>query len=992
MKRKLINIAKQIYARLLRFNIVWQNRKRISRIVRKVRKHNLERFKNKLMKQYEACTISDTDFEAVEIEKNPERVTIFGYDVVGQLDGIEKCDYVEYGENLAAILNNEDIDIKIGYADDSIIDSEALRYLRDTMNLYAVSDSRSYLVTCGDFKVAVIGSSVRREINGEENPENPDDITLDEKLLKSIVFAKKEKADHIIVYLRREAHKSTAFTPYERAYVRYIANMGVESIFASDSEGVHIGGNTMRIDRSFSDTIASMGNLAGVHEEAPGAALAVRFKLVPGETKGEYITNKGYIPLYNDFETEEFKNVIRIDYHNSEHRRNPEMMHALEYIENETYKLRDIRNILTIGDICDILNVELPEKYAYLGYASVGKVCARSFEVNSGDVMFFREPFMDPNDKDVKPLEIRLRIVDNALKRGARFIFSYVELDESIPHVKVEQAREGHIKVCARLRDFYEVKTVGITGSVGKTSTKDMLYNVLNEKYATYRNLRNSNTQVNIGMHIQNFRGGYEFFIQEIGGGRPGGASRHSRMIKPVATVVTNIGHAHIGNYGTQEAIMESKLGIIDGMDEHGTLFLNGDDPLLVTAKPAAETVFFAVHNRKADYYAEDVREDNGKTYFTICHGEERIPAMLNVLGEYNVLNAVGCFAIGRKFGIMDSDIINGIAKFETSGVRQNLISVAGYSLFVDCFNASPASVNSSLSVLDKIEVKPGQKKIAVIGDITGAAELSSEIHHEVGEIVKTHTMDVLVCYGEDSRQVYDMAKEAGYNAYHFTEPDRLEDFLQSTANVGDVILFKGSSKMLLAERIDSMFGTMLADQRYIDGVKFKTAKQNRVTFNLYPDYATAVNAVDYDGKITVARKVRGRVVCNLGDGAFSDKENITAVKLHRDIRHIGDACFHGCGMIKSMDLPSSVKYIGERAFAECNNLEKITVRKGVMHIAREAFAECSALKEIYLPSTITEMGENVFANCDNLVAVCDKGSYAADYCEKNGVQYKIKQ
>ena len=91
-------------------------------------------------------------------------------------------------------------------------------------------------------------------------------------------------------------------------------------------------------------------------------------------------------------------------------------------------------------------------------------------------------------------------------------------------------------------------------------------------------------------------------------------------------------------------------------------------------------------------------------------------------------------------------------------------------------------------------------------------------------------------------------------------------------------------------------------------------------------------------------------------------------------------------------DLPSSVKYIGERAFAECNNLEKITVRKGVMHIAREAFAECSALKEIYLPSTITEMGENVFANCDNLVAVCDKGSYAADYCEKNGVQYKIKQ
>ncbi|MDO5303276.1 MAG: Mur ligase family protein [Clostridia bacterium] len=985
MKRKLINFLKRVYARLLRFKIVWSNRKKINKLVRKIRKHNLASFEKKVMKQYESCDIEDTSFQSVNIEKDDNRVAIFGYDVVGSIDGIEKCDYVEYGTNLAAILDNEDIDIKIGYADDSIIDSEALKYLQNTMSLYAVSDNRSYLVTVGDFKVAVIGGSVERE------KEITDGIILDENLVKNIVYARKQNVNHIIVYLRREAHKSTAFTPYERAYVRFIANMGVDSIFATNSEGIHIGGNTMRIDRSFSDTVASMGTLAGTHEDAPGSALAIRIKLVPGETKGEYITNKGYIPLYNDFETEEFKNVMRIDYHNSEHRRNKEMMRALEYIEDETYKLRDIRNILTIKDICDILNVELPEKYAYLGYASVGKVCARSFEVNSGDVLFFREPFMDPNDKDVKPLEIRLRIVDNALKRGARFIFSYVDLDESIPHVKVENAREGHIAVCARLRDFYEVKTVGITGSVGKTSTKDMLYNVLNEKYATYRNLRNSNTQVNIGMHIQNFRGGYEFFIQEIGGGRPGGASRHSRMIKPVATVITNIGHAHIGNYGTQEAIMESKLGIIDGMDEHGTLFLNGDDPLLVTAKPAAETVFFAVHNKNADYYAEDVREDNGKTYFTICHNDERIPAMLNVLGEYNVLNAVGCFAIGRKFGIEDSDIVEGISKFETSGVRQNLISVAGYNLFVDCFNASPASVDSSLSVLDKIEVEGDQKKIAVIGDITGAAELSSEIHKEVGEIVKTHTMDVLICYGEESKQVYDMAKEAGYNAYHFLEPSDLERFIKKTAKVGDVILFKGSSKMLLAERIDSMFGTMLADQRYIDGVKFKTAKQNRVTYNLYPDYATVVNAVDYDGKISIAKNVRGRVVYNLGDGAFSDKENITGVKLHRHIRHIGDACFHGCGMIKSIDLPDSVKYIGERAFAECNNLEKITVCTGMMHIAKEAFAECSALNEIYLPATITEMGEDVFANCDNLTAICERGSYAADYCEKNGVQYKFK-
>lgn len=293
MKRKAINFAKKVYARLLRFNFVWKNRSRIRRIVRKARQRNLEKFKNQKMRQYDGCTLADTNFEAVTIEKDPDRVAIFGYDVVGQLDGIEKCDYVEYGENLATILMNEDIDVKIGYADDSITDSEALQYLKKTMGLYAVSDKKSYLVTCGDFKVAIIGGSVSRELEGMDDSEALDSITIDEVLMKNIVFAKKENADHIIVYLHREAHKSTVFTPYERAYIRFLANLGADAVFASNREGIHIGGNTMRIDRSFSDTVASMGNLAGIHEEAPGAAMALRFKLVPGKKKAIILQIKG---------------------------------------------------------------------------------------------------------------------------------------------------------------------------------------------------------------------------------------------------------------------------------------------------------------------------------------------------------------------------------------------------------------------------------------------------------------------------------------------------------------------------------------------------------------------------------------------------------------------------------------------------------------------------------------------------------------------------
>ncbi len=981
MKRKLINILKNLYARLLRFDFIWRRRAKVRKYIRKIRRRNLLQYKKSVFAKFKDISIEETGFQEITLEPSQNKNVIFGYDVLGQFKNLEQCDYVEYCSNLGAILSNEDINLKLTYIETPEAHEEALNYFRDQMGLYTLSKNKGYIVNCGEFRAAFFGVAMPRE--GVQN-----ESKLNEEILKNIVYATQQGIEYKIVYVQREEHKSKTTTPYEKSFLRQLANLGCRAVFCSNPSGIHVGGNIQRMDKGYTNCIVSMGTMFGNNAEMQGASLAVRFKLVPMNEEDRYITNKGYIPLFNTIADDgRVESAIRIDYHNGEHRRNEKMMNALAYIEEETGKLRDIRNILTIKDICDILEVELPEQYAYLGNASVGKVCARSFEVNSGDVFFFREPFQDPNDDEPKPLELRVRMVEKALNRGARFVFSYTDLDESIPHVKVDGAREAHITVCAHLREMYEVRTIGITGSVGKTSTKDMLYNVLNEKYATYRNLRNSNTQVNIGMHIQEFRGGYEFFIQEIGGGRPGGASRHARMIQPEATIITNIGHAHIGNYGTQEAIMESKLGIIEGMDEKGTLFLNGDDPLLWTAKVDADTVFYGVENKEADYYADDIYEENGKTYFTIVHGEEKVPAMLNVLGHYNVLNAVCCFAIGKKFGLKNDEIVSGISKFETSGVRQNLVSVAGYNLFVDCFNASPASMDSSLSVLDKIETDC--KKIAVLGDVTGAAELSREIHEEIGDIVKQHQMDILVCYGEEQKIVYDIAKAAGYNAYHFTQPNDLECFIKSNAKPGDVILFKGSSKMLLAERIDSMFGSMMADQRYIDGVKFKTTNYNKVKYNLYPDYATVVNCVDVNGKITVAKSIRGREVYNLGEGAFSDKENITNVVLPKQIRHIGAGCFHGCGMIKNLKLPSGLKFIDDRAFAECNVLEKLILPEGVLHLGDEVFDGCTELTEVYLPATITEMGSNVFANCDNLIVVCKKGSYAERYCEENGVQYK---
>ncbi len=987
MRDRILSFLKKVYAALLRAGFFREGgftRRHVNqfRVNRRIRR------KNQLISDTFAgtsgVTLEEANYEIINISSEN---TVFktGFDTLGLIRDLDEINYEEYVSDLFGILDNEEIDFRLALTTEDQLKTypEAFSCFRERLSLIPVVPGRGYIIDNGRIRVAVFGFNLSRE-------SDEDDPVIDPLIVKQMAYARNNGIDYIIAYAMRESSSSITSTPYERKYIRKLANLGCSYIFASNDFGIHNGGNIKQIDHTYSHVMISTGCLFGSRNalEKPGenAAVILRTKLL--RTPDRYITNTGYIPLYNIRKEPPYKDVIRIDYHNTEHRRNDDIMAALTHIEDSTGVLRDIRNILTLNDICEILDVRLPDKYADIGNVSVGKVCSRSFEVNSDDVFFFRQPFEDPNDKDVKPLEYRMRSVFTALNRGALFIISYVDLDPSIPHIKIEDAREAHIRVCAELRKNYEVRTIGITGSIGKTSTKDMLYEVMSQKYETYRNLRNSNTQVNIGLHIQDFRGRYEVYIQEIGGGRPGGASRHSRMILPEATVITNIGHAHIGNYGTQEKLMESKLGIIDGMNSSGTLYLNGDDPLLKTAEVEADTVFYAVHNHNADYYADNIVEKHGVTTFEIVHGDHRVPAKLNVLGEYNVLNAVCCYAIGKKFKLTDEQIVEGLSRFETSGVRQNLISVGGNKLFVDCFNASPASIESSLSVLDAMET--AGRKIAVIGDVTGMAELSEQIHRDIGEIVIEHNMDLLICYGEDSRIVYSIAKAHGKNAVSMTSPRELREFLSTQITKDDVVLFKGSSKMLLAERIDEVFGTMLSDQRYIDNIKFKKAKNKNITYNVYPEYATVTGFTGNPEKLRVAKAIRGARIYSLGDGAFANAEETLKIKIPAGIRHIGANCFAGCGSLTSLKMPPTVKFIDEKAFSDCTNIEKIELNEGIIHIGRCAFENCKALEQLIIPSSVGELGENVFAGCDNLTVFCYKNTYAEEYCREHGVEYKL--
>lgn len=922
MNKKTLGMLKIAYAKAISIPPVGHalNSYKRSKVVRNQKRYHSKL--NKTFQPYEDVCFNNTTFIEHDCPFQPDSEYVTGFDIYGYISDMDEARLSSYFEKLVTISPDDAIQFKVAITENDI--SPALvSSLISSYGVFVLNKRNNFIISLEDTKVALIS------VNAENFQEKDNDLLMPAQLLTDIAFAK-DNSDYILVY----AYNKNFFA--KNKVSKALSNLDVDCVIQTDGETIDLGNSTKRIDGNYINTVSGTGELYGNNPLQNGGSVIIRHKLIEVPFECKYYLNKCFIPIYNT-SADNCITPVFMDYNTA--KESPEMLLAYKYILENQGRYHSICNNLTIQSICEITGSELPSEYSFMKNVSVGRVTNHWFDASYGDVLFFNEPYNDVNDVIEKPLKVRLLIVEKALQHGVIFVFSHVPLDKQIPHIFIKSPMEAHIKLSAAIRAQYPVRTIGITGSIGKTSTKDMLYEVLKEKYDANRNLRNTNTQVNIGQHIQDFKEWNEVYIQEIGGGRRGGASRHSRMIVPEATVVTNIGDAHIGNHGSRKALMINKLGVIDGMQDKGILYLNGDDPLLSKAHPEADVTYFAVHNKSADYYADNLDISDGGMNFDICHGQERVPVHLEVLGEHNVLNAVCCFAIAKQFGLSDKEIQTGLLDFKTSGVRQNLLKIAEYNVFVDCFNASPDSIDSSLSVLDSMKCQG--KKIAVIGDVTGAASMAKKIHNNIGEIVKKHNMDELVCYGPNSRIVHEIAKKAGINTLHIKKPKELETYVKNHLTKDDIILFKGSSKMKLAQSIDHIFGTMLSEQMYTDTVKIKYANIDDFTVRICPVFASVEKYTSSKQECTVPAKVKGKSVRNIVDNAFRDNEFITKVCLNRGICYIGKDAFSGCINLTSIELPDSVSYIDSRAFAGCANLKSIKVPSGA-YVSPDAFEGCN--------------------------------------------------
>lgn len=352
-------------------------------------------------------------------------------------------------------------------------------------------------------------------------------------------------------------------------------------------------------------------------------------------------------------------------------------------------------------------------------------------------------------------------------------------------------------------RNKYNIPVIGITGSVGKTSTKDMIACVLSKKYEVLKTQGNFNNEIGLPLTLLNLEEKHEAAVIEMGMSGFGEISRLTAVAQPKVAVITNIGVSHIESLGSQQGILAAKLEILEGLKPGGLVVLNGDDPLLKgqRGKLSGRTVFYGM-DTAADYRAENYQSlgEEGIS-FNITFKADSYMVKVPVPGVHNVYNALAAIAVGVEMNIPLDVIIDGIAEFSPGNMRQNIISHNGIKIINDAYNASPQSMQAAISVLEELSAKT--RGIAVLGDMLEMGALAEELHCSVGNFIKDKKIKYLITVGKDSKYISQTVADSGNSSMkicHFdNNPDALE-YILSIVELGDYILIKGSRGMKMEQ------------------------------------------------------------------------------------------------------------------------------------------------------------------------------------------------
>lgn len=374
--------------------------------------------------------------------------------------------------------------------------------------------------------------------------------------------------------------------------------------------------------------------------------------------------------------------------------------------------------------------------------------------------------------------------------------------DVTEPVIVVKSATQALKDIARFYRSCLDIPVIGITGSVGKTSTKEMLASVLSEKFTVLKTLKNFNNEIGLPQTLLRIRENHEIAVVEMGINHFGEMTRLSKVARPDVVVMTNVGPCHLENLIDLDGVLKAKSEVFEYMKPDGAVFLNGDEkPLSDVSEVNGKAPVFFGFNSGNDYYADEIIEDDNGLDCILHNKEWVLPVRINIPGRHMIYHALTAAAIGRYFELSDKQIADGIAKLEPVDGRNNRIIANGITIVDDCYNANPISMKGSVDTLSKASCR----KVCILGDMFELGSEEKELHYQVGSFVGEKNIDLLITVGELSENIAKGAsdKNADLEIISYKEKEALLKELQLLIKEGDIVLLKASHGMRFDTIVD---------------------------------------------------------------------------------------------------------------------------------------------------------------------------------------------
>ncbi len=449
---------------------------------------------------------------------------------------------------------------------------------------------------------------------------------------------------------------------------------------------------------------------------------------------------------------------------------------------------------LSLKHICDFLEIKNGNKYNQ----EVQGISIDSRTLKSGELfvairgdtydghLFIEESV---NKGAVAVVADKKHTVSDDIKKKAVFL----EVSDTLSALQ---------QIAVKYRTLFDMPVIAVTGSNGKTTTKEMIAEILSVKYKTAKSQGNYNNHIGVPLSILQWDKSSEAAVMELGTNHFGEIEKLCSILKPTHGVITNIGKAHLEFFGSLEGVTKAKKELIEFLRPDGHAYLNGDDPYLYPLRNICEkTVLFGFSNR-CEVRGQNSRIDS-EGYPSMSFEDNTLKLLIP--GMHNLSNALASIAVARSMKIKENNIFKVLRNYQPIEKRMNIIYIGGIKVINDSYNANPSSVLESLKTL-KIMAGRNGRSIAVIGDMMELGTHSKAEHRNIGEKALKIGIDALFCYGKMGEYIYEGALHLGMkNIYYYYKKPRLLEDLENFLKKDDVVLVKGSRVMKMEEIIEGL-------------------------------------------------------------------------------------------------------------------------------------------------------------------------------------------